>query len=180
MKTIFTLTIAALLATACQTNPTTTNNTANQTANKAVSNANQNTNQANKPETNTTANDAKPETNTASSSSASTPTAAYKAAYAARKNKDIKALKQLIAKDMFEFFEILGEGKPNAVEEGLKQMAEQPQGSSDETRNEKITGDTATLQYLNAKGTWETMDLVKEDGAWKLTIAKMDDDKKSK
>jgi cytoskeletal protein RodZ len=178
INTIFILAIGALLWTACQTNPANTNNPANQTANKATANAAQNTNQTNKPETNTSANNAKTETN---STSADSPTAAYKAYYAARKNKDIQALKQLISKEMFEFFEILGEGKPNALEEGLKEMAEQPLGPSDETRNEKIKGDTATLEYRNPKGEWETGDLVKENGKWKLTIAKMDqsDEKES-
>ena len=104
----------------------------------------------------------------------------YYAAYAARKNKDIKTLKQFISKDMFEFFEILGEGKPNPLDEGLKEFAESPQNASDECRNEKIKGDTATLEYLDEKGAWKTMDLVKEDGGWKLTIAKMDNGKKSK
>ncbi len=180
MKTIFMITIALLfvvgLNTSCQTNSANQNNALNQ-VNKANSNANQTTNQANKPETNTVVNDTKPETNSSDSSSANTPTAAYKAAYAARKNKDIKALKQLISKDMFEFFEMMGEGKPNAVDEGLKELVETPQGSSDETRNEKITGDSATLEYLDKKGAWKTMDLVKEDGKWKLTIGKMKNDK---
>ena len=173
MKTILILTITALLLTACQTNSATTNNTVN----KAVTNANQNTNQANKPETNTTAtnaNEAKAESNSTASTSASTPTAAYKAAHAACKNKDIKALKQLLAKDMLEFFEIIGEGKPNPLEAGLTELAESPRNPSDETRNEKIKGDTATLEFLDAKGEWKTMDFIKEDGAWKMTIAKMD------
>ena len=183
MKTILTITFAALFAVglaACQTNSATTNNAANQTANKATTNATTNTNQANKPETNTTANDTKTESNSTASNSPSTPTAAYKAAYAARKNKDIKTLKQLISKDMFEFFEMMDDNKPNAVDEGLKEMCESPQGASDESRNEKITGDKATLEYLDKSGAWKTMDLVKENGGWKLTIAKMDGDKKSK
>lgn len=172
MKTILILTITALLFTACQTNSATQTNAVNQTANKKAAN---NSNQENKLETNAAANEApKIETNSTTSVSASTPTAAYKAAYAARKNKDIKALKQLISKDMFEFFAMLGEGKPNPVDEGLKEMAEQPQGATDESRNEKITGDKATLEYLDAKGEWHTMDFVKEDGAWKLTIPKID------
>ncbi|MEK7724553.1 MAG: hypothetical protein AAB336_09420 [Acidobacteriota bacterium] len=180
INTIFILATVALLSIACQNNSATTNNTTNQVANKMAANANQNTNQANKPETNTAANDVKSEMNTSASVSAATPTEAYKSAYAARKNKDINALKKLMAKDMFEFFEILGEGKPNPVDEGLKQVMETPQGPSDETRNEKITGDKATLQYLDKDSKWATLDLVKEDGIWKLTVAKMDDEKKSK
>lgn len=172
----FILTIAILLVTACQSNKTSVNNAVNQIANKSAVNAtaSQNTNQTNG---NTAANEVKTETNSNGSVAADTPTAAYKAAYAARKNKDLKAYKQLIAKDMFEFFEMIGEGKPNPVDEGLKETIEQPQGPTDETRNEKINGDKATLQFLNKDGKWTTLDLVKEDGAWKLTIGNMDDDK---
>lgn len=177
MKTIFILTIATLFTSSLMTGCQQTNS-ANQAANKATTNTNQNTNQANKSETNTTANETKSETNTTAASSASTPTAAYKAAYAARKNKDIKALKQLFSKDMFEFFEILGGDKPNAVDEGIKELVETPQGPSDDTRNEKITGDTATVEYIDQKGEWKTMDFVKEDGSWKLTIAKMNPSEK--
>ena len=154
--TAFILSFAALFSIACQTNSTAQNNTVNQTANKAPTNINQNTNQANKPETNTAANEAQTETNSTASTSAITPTAVYKVAYAARKNKDIKTLKQVISKDMFKFFEIFGEGKPNAVDE-VKGMCETPQGSSDESRNEKIIGDTATLEYLDAKGEWQKL-----------------------
>ena len=180
INTIFILTAVALLSIACQNNSATTNNTNNQTANKATANSNQNTNQTNKPEANAVANEVKAETKTASSISASTPTEAYKSAYAARKNKDINALKKLISKDMFEFFEIMGEGKPNALDERLKQLCEMPQGPSDEVQNEKINGDKATLQILDKDKKWITADFVKEDGIWKITIAKMDDEKKSK
>lgn len=81
---------------------------------------------------------------------------------------------------MLEFFAILGDGKPNAVDEGLKEMFETPQGPSDETRNEKITGNTATIEYRDPKGAWKIMDFIKEDGVWKMTIPKMDGENKSK
>lgn len=163
------ITLAAFGLIGCQNNST-TNKTANENANKPASNANQNA--SNKPETGSTANATpKVETNTASVS-ASTPTEAYKSAYTARKNKDIETLKKLFAKDMFEFFEILGEGKPNPVDEALKEMCESPQNPSAEVRNEKIKGEKATLEYLDKDGKWIPMDFVKEDGIWKLTIDK--------
>ncbi len=172
--------LAAFGLTGCQNNPAPTNKTGNENVNKAPANPSQNANIANKSETNPNAAES-PKTETKNTAvSASTPTEAYKAAYAARKNKDIETLKKYIAKDMFEFLEILGDGKPNPVDEGLKQMCEMPQGPTDEVRNEKITGDKATLQYLDKDSKWTTMDLVKEDGIWKLTIAKMDDEKKAK
>lgn len=164
--------------TGCQKNTASENKTINENANKTASNANQNA--VNKTEIGSTANETPKAETKSSSISASTPTEAYKSAYAARKNKDIETLKKLIAKDMFEFFEILGEGKENPVDAGLKEMCEQPQGPTDDSRNEKITSDKATLQILDKDSKWITVDFVKEDGIWKMTIAKMDEDKKTK
>ena len=177
MKTILTITIAAIFAvgiSACQSNPATSNNTANQTANKANTTATQNANIEKKAETNSAANDVKTETNSTVSVSANTPEAAYKSYYAARKNKDINALKQLNSKEMFDFFKIMGgEGNPNALDDGLKKLAESPQGASDEIRDVKVKGDTATAKFQDKNGEWKTIDFVKEDGIWKLTIPKL-------
>ncbi len=42
-----------------------------------------------------------------------------------------------------------------------------------ETRNEKITGDTATLEVKNDKtGKWDTLPFVKENGEWKIALDK--------
>lgn len=175
---ISTLTITALFAigltTACQNQPTSSNNTANQTANKANINAVQNANTEKKPETNSAANDAKSETNSTASVSANSPEAAYKSYYAARKNKDIKALKQLVSKEMVDFFKMMGgEDNQNALDEGLKGLAESPQGASDEIRDLKVKGNTAIAKFQDKNGEWKTMDFVKEAGTWKLTIPKL-------
>lgn len=105
-------------------------------------------------------------------STVSTPVDAYKAAYNARKNKDVPALKKLMSKDIMEFFgEIAGLGEqPQTVDEMLKELCDKPQAPTAETRNLKIDGDKATLEYLDEKGGWSTMDFIKEDGMWKLTI----------
>lgn len=109
-------------------------------------------------------------------STAATPTDAYKAAYAARKSKDVTALKKLMSKDIMEFFtEISGLGeKKQTIDELLMELCEKPQAPTAEARNEKIDGDHATIEYLDEKGDWSTMDFVKEGGGWKLTIPKMD------
>ena len=101
----------------------------------------------------------------------STPTKAYKVAYAARKNKDLAKLKRVMSKDAIEFMSIFIEpGK--TIDDALLKMTETPQASSDESRSEKIDGDKATLEYPDENGKWRTMDFVKEDGDWKVTIAK--------
>ncbi len=41
---------------------------------------------------------------------------------------------------------------------------------TDETRNEKIDGDRATVEYRSEGDDWDTMDFVKEDGVWKMSL----------
>lgn len=99
------------------------------------------------------------------------PTAAYHAAYTARKNKDIAGLKALMSKDIIEFFELVGKEEKKSVDDMLRELADRPQAATSEARNEKINGDKATIEYLDEDGKWRPMDFVKEDGKWKLTLA---------
>jgi hypothetical protein len=142
--------------------------------------ANTNQSPANKPESN------KSDPDMPSMGSLATPTDAYKSAYAARQKKDIEGLKKVLSKDALEFFTMMGKEDGKTLDDGLKELVETPQAATAETRNEKITGDKATLEYLNEKGSWLPMDFVKEGKDWKLTIVKPDpkelkgaDDKKS-
>lgn len=101
----------------------------------------------------------------------STPTKTYKTAYAARKNKDIATLKKVLSKDAIEFMSIFIEpGK--TIDDAYAKMTETPQAKTDESKNEKIDGDKATLEYPDETGKWRKMDFVKEDGVWKITMAK--------
>jgi hypothetical protein len=112
---------------------------------------------------------------TTAGQNADTPTGAYLAAHAARKNKDIEALKKLFSKDIKEFLTMLGqadEKNKQTLDDMLREMCENPQAATAEARNEKINGDKATIEYLDEKGGWSRMDFVKEDGMWKLTIEK--------
>ncbi len=102
------------------------------------------------------------------------PTDTYKAAYKARKEKDIEMLKGMLSKDILEFLKEMGEAEDKSVEDGLRELAEKPQAKTAEARNEKIEGNTATIEYLDENGKWRPMDFIKEDGKWKLTIGKGD------
>lgn len=150
--------------TACNQNAETKNTAVNQPAANNAPNAN------NSPAAKTETPKTEPESPTAGG--LTTPAAAYKAAYDARQKKDLEALKKVMSKDALEFFTMMGDGK--SPDDGLKQLIGRPQAATAETRNEKITGDKATLEYLNEKGGWGPMDFVKEDGSWKLTIPKPD------
>jgi hypothetical protein len=106
-----------------------------------------------------------------------TPTGAYKAAYAARKACDLQKMKKLFAKDAIEFLTEIGKVGKKSLDEMIKEMCANPQGDTDETRNEKVDGNRATLEYKTDKGEWQTMDLAKEEGVWKLSLPKADGDK---
>ena len=109
---------------------------------------------------------------TSTTFSLATPTDTYKTGYMARKNKDIATLKRVFAKDVLEFFTEMGQAEKKSLDDHLKELTEKPQADSSETRNEKINGNRATLEYLNEKGGWSTMDFSKEGNEWKIDIPK--------
>src|SRR5215204_5434923 len=151
-------------ATACQVNTEPRGEAVNQPAAKAGTNANL---------TNANLTAAPPAAaDTPPAGSLATPAEAYRTAYAARQRKDVEGLKRMLSKDALEFFTTVAEADKKTVEEVLKQMTERPQAPRADTRNEKITGDRATLEYLDENGKWKTMDFVKEGGDWKLTLPK--------
>ena len=123
--------------------------------------------------TNQAPNAATPPPAVLSPTASDSPTSAYKAAYTARKNKDIAALKKLMSKDVLEFLTMVAdadEKKKGTLDDQLKELCEKPQAATAEARNEKIDGDYATIEYLDEKGGWKQMEFVKEDGIWKIAF----------
>ncbi|MGD9590169.1 MAG: hypothetical protein AB7V11_14820 [Pyrinomonadaceae bacterium] len=106
--------------------------------------------------------------------SLATPTDAYRTAYEMRKNKDIEGLKKVLSAEILEFFTEMGKVSDRSLDEMLMDLANKPQADRPESRNEKIDGDHATVQFKNEKGEWSEMDFVKENGGWKLTLPKAD------
>jgi hypothetical protein len=152
--------LALVWAGACQLKPEHQSATVNQTAVQPATNSSPATTATN------VASD-KP-----SVGSLATPTEAYKTAYAAREKKDVPALKRVLSKDIIGFFESMAEVEKKTLEDELQELTTKPQSPTDETRNEKIDGDRATLEYPDDKGKWTTMDFVKEGNEWKLTLPK--------
>jgi flagellar hook-associated protein FlgK len=172
--TVFFFVLAiAVWSTACQKAEPTASN-----ANTAPANSSSATNSAPPTSANTNQSNAAAvdpgSTGTASTGTVSlaTPTDAYKAAYTARKNKDIAALKRYFAKDALGFLTDIGKIDNKSLDEMLKEMTEKPQAASPETRNEKINGNRATLEYLDEAGKWKVMDFSKEGNDWKLDLPK--------
>ena len=67
---------------------------------------------------------------------------------------------------------MMGEAEQKSLDEVVKDMCEKPQADRAESRNEKITGNRAELEYLTETGSWKTMDFEKVDGKWLLTFPK--------
>jgi hypothetical protein len=155
-------------STACQKTETNSSN-----ANSAPANTSASTNSATPSVANANQSPVKPETpQTVVSGSLATPTEAYKAGYAARKDKDIATLKRVLSKDALAFLTEMGELDKKTLDEQLKALSDKPQAPSAETRNEKITGSRASLEYLNENGKWVVMEFTKEGNEWKMDLPK--------
>jgi hypothetical protein len=159
---------ASILAwtTACQTNT----GTQSGNVNSSVTNTNTtvqtatNTNQAQAAKTEA----ASP----TDGGSLATPTDTYKTGYTARQKKDIAGLKRVFSKEALEFLTEVGKEEKKTLEDQLMELAEKPQAPTAETRNEKIDGNRAALEYLNERGTWASMEFTKEGNDWKIDLPK--------
>jgi hypothetical protein len=111
---------------------------------------------------------------------ASSPSAAMKAFYTAAKKKDIDGLKRVICRASLKAIEkevqkdapeLSGEFLLLTVDYFLMMMADDLPAAMPETRNEKISGNRATLEVESGKnGEWEIEYFVKEDGEWKVAL----------
>jgi hypothetical protein len=105
------------------------------------------------------------------SKKASTPTEAFKAFYEAAKSKDVATIKRLMAKEALSKMEERAKQANKSLDDFI---ADQSQNgippTMPETRNEKIDGDNATLEFKGPGGdnNWRTIPFVKEDGEWKI------------
>jgi flagellar basal body-associated protein FliL len=105
----------------------------------------------------------------ATSVALSSPTAAYNTAYNAVKNKDAAAFKRVMTKQDQQNMEDSAKLYGKSSEEMLKDLMDAiPLPGSNQSRDEKIDGDTATLEVINEDGEWETVEFIKEDGEWKM------------
>jgi hypothetical protein len=156
--------LITLVALGCQNAANT--NTANSAGNSNA--ANTNASAANTPAA------ASSPTSSSTEFSLATPTDAYKTAYAMREKKDVEGMKKVMSKDVLDFLTDIGKEDKKSADDMIKEMFDQPQAKTPESKDEKITGDTATLQYKDETGVWRTMDFIKDGSDWKLTIPKAD------
>src|SRR5258708_23506144 len=110
--------------------------------------------------------------------SGSTPTATFKAFYEASKKKDVAGMKKTLSKGTLDMFDKLAKEQNKTTDDMLKDVDKDDKSEKiPETRNEKINGDTATLEVKNEKtNKWDPLPFVKENGEWKIALHKFLED----
>lgn len=128
--------------------------------------ANQTTNTAN---TTTQTNQGTVETKPAQT--ALSPTETLLALNEASKQKDLTAVKSYLSQGTLDLLKREAEKQKKTVDEVLKEDEDSPFQELPQTRNEVISGDTATVDVKNTvTGEYEPFPLVKENGAWKVAL----------
>ena len=110
-----------------------------------------------------------------------TPTDALKAYIDAASKKDVAAMKSHLSQGTLKLMEDGAKAMNRNLDDMLKEESGQmpPEAANIKYSNEKVTGDTATVD-MTAQGQTATMPLVKENGEWKLALDKFIQDMKSK
>jgi hypothetical protein len=107
-------------------------------------------------------------------SSATSPSGVFKAQNEARKNKNAATMQSNLSRASLELIEKDARARGITLDEWLTLDEEgNDEITTIQTRNEKIDGDTATVE-INTDGgeEWDVMPFVKEDGRWKIAMDK--------
>ena len=98
-----------------------------------------------------------------------TPIETFKTYTKAIKQKDITTMKLLLSDATMKMNETEAQARGIPVDDVVKnETLFNENQKTVKWRNEKITGETATLEVENAFGSWETVPFVKEGGVWKI------------
>jgi len=87
----------------------------------------------------------------------------------ALKKKDVNEIKSFLSKGSIEMARKEAKVQNVPLEEIIKKetlFSEEQRFA--EIRNQKIEGDTATIEIKNQYGTWDIVPFIKEDGRWKI------------
>lgn len=157
-----TLALMVVFATACSKN-TNNSSSSNDTGSSSKSSSNTASNSS-------TANT----TSTTTRMGGDTPIGALEAYYDAAKRKDIEGIKKYLSHGTMQWMENIAKTQNKSVDQLLQEGADRDvQMTKPEFTNEKISGDTATVEIKPPDRPAVTMQMVKEDGIWKLAVDKM-------
>jgi flagellar hook-associated protein FlgK len=100
-----------------------------------------------------------------------------KAFFEATRKKDAEGFKKTLSKSTLDMMEGFAKMQNKTLDDILKSGMNAPDtaqnAATPEMRNEKINGETATLEVQNDKNKeWETIPFVKENGEWKIALDK--------
>ena len=102
------------------------------------------------------------------------PSATFKTYFEAQKKKDIPGMKRMLSKTSLAMMEASAKVQELTLDKMIETQLQNPAAKIDkipETRNEKITGDNATIELHNEDANrWDMMYFVKEDGVWKIAL----------
>ncbi len=103
-------------------------------------------------------------------SSENSPSGVLKQYVAASQKQDVAAMKNLLSKGSLELIEKSAKAQNSTTDELLRKESSVKIQNAIETRNEKIEGETATIEVKNeTNGEFDMkMLFVKENGAWKV------------
>jgi flagellar hook-associated protein FlgK len=107
----------------------------------------------------------------------SSPTATMKAFYEATRKKDVEAFKKTLSKGTLDLMDGIAKSHNTTLDETLKGGMDSPEtakySATPQMRNEKIDGETATLEVQNDQNhEWENIPFVRENGEWKIALDK--------
>lgn len=92
----------------------------------------------------------------------------------AAQKKDVQTFKSLLSRKSLAGIDKDAKEAGLPTDKMIATLLEQdlfPKGAGDiETRNEKISGDKATVEIKGSNGKWSENDLIKEDGSWKVSL----------
>ncbi len=102
------------------------------------------------------------------------PTETMKAYIDALKKKDAAVIKASLSKASLERYEKSAKAQGKTLEEMIATDEDVSDKKMPEMRNEKIDGDTATVEVkMDDTEKWETVPFVKEGGIWKIAFDKL-------
>lgn len=97
------------------------------------------------------------------------PTETFKTYTKAAKAKDITTMKLLLSNDTMKMNEVEAQARGVTVDEVVKnETLFTDDQKTIKLKDEKIEGETATLQVEGPFGGWQTVPFVREDGVWKI------------
>jgi hypothetical protein len=111
---------------------------------------------------------------TSACSKSLSPTDTLKAYYDAAKKKDIDTVKKYLSRASLQMVEDSAKKQGKTLDQVFQEGANRDvQMPTPEFSNEKIDGDNATVDTKAPNQSTITMQMVKEDGMWKLAVDKM-------